>query len=347
MAQKKQRTTKKSWWQRLNARRQAFLARRPHRSFRVTRRRDYRRSLKVPGYIALTRQTIQLLWRHRRLFIKLSLVYALAVFLLAGVMSQETYEQLRNAVSELDAEHSLGSVMSVLTLFAGVASNQLVGGATPGATNVSQQVLGALVGLYIWLTAIWLLRAVFGKKKVLVRDGLYRAGAPVIALAVLFAVILMQLLPAAIAVVAYGAADASGVLKQTVILMLAGGATILIVALSLYWMTSTIFAMAIATLPGMYPFEALRLASDIVLGRRIRILLRLVWLIGLLALVWVVVLVPVIVLDGLIKGALPIVQWLPLVPLTALFLATSSLIFAASYTYLFYRKVVDDDSAPA
>lgn len=331
----------------MNARRRAFMARRPHRSFRLTRRRDYRRSLEVPGYIALTRQTVTLLWQHRQLFVRLALIYALAVFLLAGVMSQQTYEQLKTAVSELDAEHALGSVTTVLALFAGVASNQFTGGAAPGAANISQQVIAALVGLYIWLTAIWLLRAVLGKKQVMVRDGLYNAGAPAVALVILFAVLLLQLLPAGMAIVTYGAVDASGLLRQTAVLMLAGGAAALIVTLSVYWMTSTIFAMAIVTLPGMYPFEALRLASDIVLGRRIRILLRLLWMLVLLAIVWAVVLIPMIVLDGVIKGALPVLQWVPFVPLTALLLATGSLIFAASYTYLFYRKVVADDSAPA
>jgi large subunit ribosomal protein L13 len=67
----------------------------------------------------------------------------------------------------------------------------------------------------------------------------------VIALGVLAVILLVQLLPAAIALIVYGAADGSGLLDQTAALMLAGGATGLVAVLSLYWITSTIIAMVI------------------------------------------------------------------------------------------------------
>jgi hypothetical protein len=46
-----------------------FMSRRPHRSFRRTLRRDYRRSLKLPGYIAFTIFVNKTLLRFRRTFI--------------------------------------------------------------------------------------------------------------------------------------------------------------------------------------------------------------------------------------------------------------------------------------
>ena len=48
------------------------------------------------------------------------------------------------------------------------------------------------------------------------------------------------MVPAAVAVIIYSALNASGVLNQTPILMAAGGAAILIVAMSVYWATSTV-----------------------------------------------------------------------------------------------------------
>ena len=128
--------------------------------------------------------------------------------------------------------------------------------------------------------------------------------------------------------------------------MLAGGATGLVAVLSLYWITSTIIAMVIVTLPGMYPMKALRLAGDIAVGRRIRILLRLTWLVVLLLLAWAVVLIPTIVLDGALASAMPIMANVPIVPMAALLLASFSVVFSASYVYVLYRKVVEDDSAP-
>ncbi len=49
----------------------------------------------------------------------------------------------------------------------------------------------------------------------------------------------------------YSALNASGVLNQTPILMAAGGAAILIVAMSVYWAILTVFAMIIVTLPNV------------------------------------------------------------------------------------------------
>ena len=332
-------------WQRLIQRRQAFLRRRPHRSFRVTKRRDYRRSLKLPGYFALTKQAWQLMRKHWRIFVGLTAIYAVLGVLLSGLISQDTYQQLKDTINGTNQGGALGTIVPTLMLFAGVVTNQL--GNSTSSAGSSQQVIGALIGLYIWLTTIWLVRGVIVGKRPKIRDGLYNAGAPVIALSVLVFIALIQLLPAAIAVIIYGAADTSGMLQQTVVLMLAAGATILIVTLSIYWLTSTLFAMVIITLPGMYPLEAARLASDVVLGRRMRILLRLMWLLVVLAVVWAVVLIPVIIIDGALKAAIPALNWLPLVPLVALMLAALSIVASACYIYLFYRKVVADDSAPA
>lgn len=52
----------------LNQQRRNFLQRRPHRSFRLTKRRDYRRDLKIPGYWSLTSEACRLVWRNKKTF---------------------------------------------------------------------------------------------------------------------------------------------------------------------------------------------------------------------------------------------------------------------------------------
>lgn len=334
----------KSWWHGLQQRRRDFLRRRPHRSFRRTVRRDYRRSLAVPGYWALTAQTVTLLHRHRWLFFKVAILYAVGMVVIAQLMAEDTYVQLREAVTAVQEEGLLGGATATLLVFWGVLIGQVSGG---GPADASTQVVAGLIGLFAWLTTIWLVRVVLAGNAPKMRDGLYNAGGPVLALALLAVIGLLQLLPAAIAVLVYSAADTSGVLAWTPVLMLAGGAVALIVVLSLYWMTATGFAMVIATLPGVYPLEAMKLAGDVVIGRRVRILLRMVWLILLLIVAWAVVLVPMILLDGAIKSWWPAIEAMPIVPLAALCMAAVSVVIAAVYIYLFYRKVVDDDSAPA
>ena len=328
-------------------RRKKFLSRRPHRSFKLTSRRDYIRSFKLPGYWALTVQVWGMLRKHWRTFACLVALYAILSMLLTTILSQDAYQQVKSVVDEANQDGILGNVVPVATIFFSVLVSQITGSGEMAAIGTQQQIVAVLISLYAWLTTVWLLRSMLAGNKPRMRDGLYSAGSPVIALGVLVVMLLLQLLPAAISLIVYGAADASGLLDQTVALMLAAGAAGLIAILSLYWITATIIAMVIVTLPGMYPMKALKLAGDIVIGRRIRVLLRLAWLVVLLLLLWAVLLIPVIMFEGALSNAIPLMSSVPLVPIVALLLASFSVVFVAAYVYLFYRKVVEDDSAPA
>lgn len=344
---------KKTFKQRLSQRAQAakkrqsdFLKRRPHRSFRLTRRRDYRRSLRLPGYWSLTAQVLGIMRKNWRLLFCLVITSATATFLLASIMTEEAYSQLKIIVDEASQEGELSGALPVLTVFFGVLTSQLTGTSSGGAGS-SQQIFTVLVGLFTWLTVVWLLRSILAGQKPKMRDGLYSSGGPVIALSVLVLVLIIQLLPMAASIIVYEAANLSGLFDHTVMLMLFGGGVILLSTLSIYWATSTLIAMVIVALPGMYPLQAMKLSGDLVIGRRVRVLLRLVWSLFLILLFWAVVLIPVISIDGALKSAIPSISWLPLVPIVALLMTMSSIVFLASYIYVFYRKVVEDESAPA
>lgn len=334
----------RQWRRRADKRRRDFLARRPHRSFRLTRRRDYARSLALPGYWALTLQVVRFLRQHWRLFMGMAAMYGLLVVIVFGISSQETYQQLKELTNQAQQEGVITRGASFVALFLSVAT----GHASQGVVSDVQRLLGVLLFLLGWLTTIWLARAVLAGRHPRLRDGWYNAGAPIAALMILVIIGAVQLLPAVIGVVVYGALNGAGILHETPMLMLAGGAAILLVTLSLYWATATLFASVIVLLPGMYPLQALKMASDVVVGRRIRVLVRLMWLGFLLVLWWVILLTPAILLDGLLEKWAPSrAAWLPIVPLSVVVAGSCSLVFAALYVYLFYRKVVDDDSAPA
>jgi hypothetical protein len=106
-------------------------------------------------------------------------------------------------------------------------------------------------------------------------------------------------------------------------------------------------ALVIVTLPGMYPMQALRTAGDLVIGRRMRILLRLLWMLGVVVIAWICIAIPVILFDGWLKSAWTGGASLPLVPIMLLLLSSLSVVWMASYVYLLYRKVVEDDALPA
>lgn len=338
MTTKKQTTEKKK--KSLSERHKDFLSRRPHRSLRFTRKRDYKRSLKLPGYWSFTNEVRSTLWRHKALFAKLLGVYAVLSMLLVGMISQETYTTFSENLAIINDgvfSGGIGPTAQTAALFGATITGSL--NQTP---SESQQIYGGLLILLGWLTTVWLLRQLLAGHKVNLRDAIYSSGAPIVSTFIIFLVILVQLLPLALALIGYGAAQQTGLLEEGFISMTFWVIASLLALMSLYWITSSFIALIIVTLPGMYPFLALKNAGDLVVGRRLRIMLRLVWLAFIVFLIWAIILIPTI----LVAEAIDVV-WLPLVPVATVFLSSLTLIWSSSYIYLLYRKLIDDKTPPA
>lgn len=322
-----------------------LMSRRPHRSFSLTRRRDYVRSLQLPGYWAFSHYAFQTVWKQRRLFGLLTLVYAILSGLIVGIASQDTYTQLTDALKETGGDLFQGNFGEI-----GKASLLLAATITGGANATpteGQQIYGGIFILLIWLTTVWLLRNILAGHAVRLRDGLYNAGAPIVSTFFVGLILLVQLLPLGLAFVGYSAAISSGLLSGGVAAMVFWTVASLLAVLSLYWVTSTIIALVIVTLPGMYPLRAIKTAGDLVIGRRMRILLRLLWMLLGVAVVWIVVMIPIVIFDTWLKSVWTAIANFPAVPLALLVMSSVSIVWIASYVYLLYRKVVDDDAKPA
>lgn len=335
------------WWPfgRLVRRIRRFLKRRPHRSFRLTRRRDYKRSLKMPGYWSFTNTVRAMLWGHKKLFGGLVLVYFVVALAIGGFGQQETYQGLSDTLNETGADVFTGNFGKVGE--AGLLlTTSIVTGLTPNVTG-AQSVLGSLAAFFVWLATVWALRGVMAGRNVKVRDAVYSSGAPVLSTVIVGFVFVVQMLPVSIATLIYNTAIRSELISGGVEQMLAWVVIILLGILALYWMTSTVVAMVVVTLPGMYPFQAIRTAGDLVVGRRIRILLRFLWMVLLVIIAWLLIVIPIIMGDAWLKKLWPAVEWLPIVPISLLVMSSLTIVFAATYVYMLYRKVVDDDANPA
>ncbi len=322
-----------------------LLERRPHRSFRRTRQRDYARSLKLPGYWAFTNEVRRILWQHKYTFLLLVVLYGTLSAVLVGLASQSTYAEISNALQESGGDLFQGNWGEIGK--AGLLLTTGVVGSLNDTPTDAQRISGGILALMVWLTTVWLLRAMVAGRKPKLRDGLYNAGAPIVSSFLVSLVLILQLLPLAIVAIGYGAAVASGLLNGGVEAMVFWIVALLLAALSLYWFTSTFIALVVITLPGMYPMQALRTAGDLVVGRRVRILLRQLWLVATMLVVWVVAMIPLILFDTWLKKTVPAIEWLPIVPVSLLVMASLSVVWSAAYTYLLYRKVVDDDASPA
>ena len=63
--------------------------------------------------------------------------------------------------------------------------------------------------------------------------------------------------------------------------------------------------------------------------------------------IWAVIVIPIILFDGWLKTAVDWIWWLPLVPITLIVMGALTVIWSASYVYLLYRRIVEDDALPA
>lgn len=334
----------KQWLQPIKLKTKKYLARRPHRSFRKSERRDYVRSLDLPGYVSFTLYVWNILWKSKWLFFWVVFGYAVFTATFIGIASEETYTTLNDTLSETGGEIFAGNWGEIgkagLLLFSGVT------GSFNTTPNEAQQAYGVFFGAMTWLTTVWLLRSLLAGKKPRFRDGLYNSGAAIIPTFLVMLALIVQLIPAAIATILGTTAISTGLFEGAVAMLFAVVGLLLYI-LSLYWITSTLMALVIVTLPGMYPMQALKIAGDLVIGRRLRILYRWLWLAGVVSLGWVVFMIPIILFDSWLKSVAPAIAWLPIVPVSLLIAGSFAVIFSATYIYLLYRKVVDDDAQPA
>lgn len=355
MARKKptpQRASRHSWLDKLrdwsnnvrrgvHARMNSFLARRPHRSFRRTLRRDYKRGLRIPGYIALSYEVAHILWMYKRLFGSLAAFYAVLSLLFIGLASQTTFTQLQEVIDQTSEGVFQGAWGDVgragLLLSAGI-----LGSFTPELSE-AQQIYSGLLVLLVWLTTVWLLRAIMSGGRPRLRDGLYNAGAPIVATTLIGIYMLLQSLPLLVATLIIGSVGLLG----GVISLLFWSAAVLLIALSLYWLTGSFMALIVSTLPGMYPWKAIQIAGDMVVGRRFRILLRMIWLLMTVVLLWALIILPAILLNNWLVGVWPFIENIPFVPVLMLVVTAISSVWGSAYIYVLYRKVVDDDEDPA
>ncbi|MFI5212763.1 MAG: hypothetical protein ACHQTE_02270 [Candidatus Saccharimonadales bacterium] len=311
----------------------------------MTRRRDYRRSLQLPGYWSFTNHVRKTVWQHKRLYLGLIIFYAALTMLFVGLGSQDAYTQLGTTLHDSSGNLFTGGLGEV-----GKAGLLLLSTAT-GSLNANlsavQQVYATILVLLTWLSTVWLLRTIVAGHTPKLRDGLYNSGAPIMTTFLVSLVLIVQLLPIALAAIGFNAANATGLLNGGIEEMLFWFVASLLTILSLYWITSTLLALVVVTLPGMYPMKAIKIAGDLIIGRRLRVLLRILWLGFIIAIVWAIIMIPIIIFDAWLKGMVPSLQGLPLVPVALVLISSLTVVWAASYIYLLYRRIVDDDAAPA
>lgn len=313
-----------------------------HKSFRRSYREDYLREFTPPGLLEHTFATFKMLFKeHRfRTFGLLILVMVIANILLVGLMSEQTYvtfqEALDSTSSDIGAENLNNFAKAGLLLVSTITTGGLNGGFSD-----TEQIFIVIIFLITWLVTIYLVRHFLAHKKIKLRDAFYNACAPIISTLIVLAVIFVQMIPIFIVIITYSAAITTEFLNTPFYALVYFIFASSMLILSGYWLSSSLIALVATTAPGLRPFAALSTASDLMLGRRIKFIIRLIFLIIVVAFFWVIIMMPIILLDMWLKSSFNWTTGIPIVPVFLLITTCFSFVYSATYLYLYYRRMLD------
>ncbi|MBR2997381.1 hypothetical protein IKF33_03065 [Candidatus Saccharibacteria bacterium] len=313
-----------------------------HKSFKRSYREDYLREFTPPGLLEHTFATFRMLFKgHRfRTFGLLILIMVIANIFLIGLMSEQTYvtfqETLDSTSSDIGAENLNNFAKASLLLVSTIAT----GGLTGGFSDV-EQVFVVIIFLVVWLVTIYLVRHFLARKKVKLRDAFYNACAPLISTLIVLAVIFLQMIPIFIVIITYSAAISTEFLATPFYALVYFVFASLMLILSGYWLSSSLIALVAVTAPGLRPFTALSTASDLMLGRRIKFIIRIIFLIFVVAFFFAIIMMPIILLDMWLKSSFDWMTGIPIVPVFLLITTCFSFVYVATYFYLYYRRMLD------
>lgn len=314
-----------------------------HRSFRRSYREDCERPFEAPGLLAHAVTSFKMLFKNWRLFLPFILLIAILNIALVGLMSEETYVTFQDSLNETANNIKAGELGTFARSGLLLISTITTGGLSQGMTE-SQQFAAVILFLVTWLVTIYLVRHRLAGHKLKLRDGLYNALAPFISTLLVIAVIFIEAIPLMIVVITYSAAVATDFLSTPFYALIYFIFAALLSILSIYLISSSLIALIAVSAPGLYPLVAVRTASDLLAGRRIKFIIRVVYLFFVLIVVWVFVMLPLIALDLVLKQAIPGLQGLPVVSFELLLMTCFSVVYSTIYLYLFYRRLLDYDN---
>ena len=280
--------------------------------------------VRLPNFWQITKKASRTLWQHKEVFIGITLIYGLLNLVLAQGFSGGTdVSSLKDAFSQLFTGH-FGFLVSGLSIFVIMLSS--AGNSTVQATSAYQTMLAIVSSLAM----IWALRQVFSGSRLRVRDAFYRGMYPLIPFILVLLVIGLQLIPLIIGSTLYSTVINNGIAVYAIEKILWGVLFALLGLLTIYMLSSSLFALYIVTLPDMTPMKALRSARELVRHRRWTVLRKILCLPVILLVAALIIMLPVILLIP------PVARW------TFFILTMSALLAIHAYMYTLYRELLNE-----
>ena len=313
-----------------------------HKSFRRSYREDYKRDLEVPGIMHHLFLSFKVIFKNWKLFLPLIVIAAVMSVVFVGLMSEDTYRQFQEILDETSEQMGTGDIGNVAKAGLLLISTITTGGLS-GESSEAAMVFFVLIFLIIWLSTIFILRHRLAGHKIKLRDALYNAMTPLISTFLVFVVAVFQCIPIFILIIVYSAAVQTEFLATPFYALVFFIFAAVMLLLSGYLLSSSLMAFVAVSAPGLYPMKALNTASDLMAGRRVKFVLRLIALLFALAVIWVAVMLPLIVFDLAMKNF----EWtagIPFVPICLLVITCFTGVYVTAYLYLYYRFMLGYDT---
>ncbi|MCA9332812.1 hypothetical protein KDA00_02970 [Candidatus Saccharibacteria bacterium] len=291
-----------------------------YRSFRL-HKKIKNPSKPIIGSFKLMRESLKHLLKNKKLYLGIASVYFLvSLVLVSGLIGGTDYSTVKESLSEV-FNGTTGQLSIGISLF-----SMLIGGGN--SITESGSVYQTTLIIMISLVSIWALRHSYAKTKITVRDAFYKSMTPFVPFVLVLIVMGLQLIPLLIGTTLYSIAIGQGlavtVVEKVVWVLLVLG----LFVLTLYMLTSSIFALYIVTLPELTPMKALRSARELVRYRRWTIMRKVIFLPISLLLLAATIMIPVLLFLTFMA------QWI------FAFLSAIGIIVIHSYMYKLYRELI-------
>lgn len=276
----------------------------------------------LPSSRQILTKSFKLIKENWRVVAGIIAVYGLLnILLVKGIAGGIEIIELKEAIHRVFGGDlsSAGTSLGLFTYLVGTAGNT-----NSELASAYQTFLVVLTSLAL----VWTFRQAGAGKETGVRLSFYRGIYPLVPFILVLLVIGLQLIPAAIGNVIYSTVITNGLAITGMERFIWATIFFLLTLLSIYMISSSVFALYIVTLPDMTPMKALRSARDIVLNRRWAVIRKLLFF-------------PFALLVLAIVVMLPVILWIPTLAAWAfLGLSLSALALIHSYNYTLYRELL-------
>ncbi|HEY1645528.1 MAG TPA: hypothetical protein VGF75_04055 [Candidatus Saccharimonadales bacterium] len=279
---------------------------------------------KLPNVLVIAKTSWLIIWRNRKTFSIIVLVYGLVYLILVlGLSSPANGSSLKKSFDGVFHGHlsQFYSSVSVLTYLIGSTTSS----SSPGGSAYQVFIL-----IIASLAIIWSLRQFYLGAKIRARDSYYRGLYPMAQYILVLLFIVLELLPLVIGLALYSLLVGGGIAVTTLEKVLSIIPVIALVSLSFYLISSSTMALYIVTLPDMTPIKALRSAKGLVKGRRWSVFRKIIFLPLMLFIIAAILILPFILIAPAVSA------WIFFV------LTLVALVYVHSYLYSLYRGLINE-----